>query len=31
MLGVSNIVIATTNIAHLSPFIAADLWPNIAP
>jgi len=30
-LGVADIVIATTNVRHLSRFIAADLWQNIAP
>ncbi|NER20842.1 MAG: type II toxin-antitoxin system VapC family toxin [Symploca sp. SIO1C2] len=29
MLGVSDVVIATTNVGHLSRFIAADLWQNI--
>ncbi|PZV17058.1 MAG: nuclease [Pseudanabaena sp.] len=28
-LGVSDVVIATTNIGHLSRFISADLWQNI--
>ncbi|NEP63800.1 MAG: type II toxin-antitoxin system VapC family toxin [Symploca sp. SIO2G7] len=28
-LGVSNVVIATTNVGHLSRFIAADLWQKI--
>ncbi len=27
--GVANVVIATTNIGHLSRFIAAELWQNI--
>jgi predicted nucleic acid-binding protein len=30
ILGVADVVIATTNIGHLSRFIAADLWQNIA-
>jgi predicted nucleic acid-binding protein len=30
-LEVSDIVIATTNIGHLSRFITAELWQNIAP
>jgi predicted nucleic acid-binding protein len=30
-LGVSDIVIATTNIGHLSRFVTADLWQNIVP
>jgi predicted nucleic acid-binding protein len=30
-LGVSDVVIATTNIGHLSRFISADLWQNIVP
>jgi predicted nucleic acid-binding protein len=30
-LGVPEVVIATTNLGHLSRFIAADLWQNIAP
>jgi predicted nucleic acid-binding protein len=29
-LGVSDVVIATTNMGHLSRFIAAELWQNIA-
>ncbi|NER98376.1 MAG: type II toxin-antitoxin system VapC family toxin [Symploca sp. SIO1B1] len=29
ILGVSDVVIATTNVGHLSRFIAADLWQNI--
>ncbi|MEM7794828.1 MAG: PIN domain-containing protein [Cyanobacteria bacterium P01_C01_bin.118] len=28
--GISNVVIATTNIGHLSRFIAADLWQNLS-
>lgn len=28
-LGVSDIVIATTNVGHLSRFVQADLWQNI--
>lgn len=28
-LAVPNVVIATTNVGHLSSFIAADLWQNI--
>ena len=27
----SDFVIATTNVAHLSPFAPADLWQNITP
>ncbi|MBF2008878.1 MAG: nuclease [Chlorogloeopsis fritschii C42_A2020_084] len=27
---VSNVVIATTNVGHLSRFVPADLWQNIA-
>jgi hypothetical protein len=30
-IGVPNIVIATTNLGHLSRFIAAELWQNIDP
>ncbi|MDB9527567.1 hypothetical protein PN498_16330 [Oscillatoria sp. CS-180] len=30
-LGNSDTVIATTNVGHLSRFIAADLWQNILP
>lgn len=30
-LGESDVVIATTNVGHLSRFIAAELWQNIAP
>jgi len=30
-LGEPDIVIATTNVGHLSRFIAAELWQNIAP
>lgn len=30
-LGTSDIVIATTNIGHLSRFVPADLWQNIPP
>jgi hypothetical protein len=30
-LGAPNVVIATTNVGHLARFVAADLWPNIAP
>lgn len=28
-LGISNVVIATTNIGHLSRFTTADIWQNI--
>lgn len=28
-LGVSDFIIATTNVGHLSRFITADIWPNI--
>nr|WP_228040998.1 nuclease [Nodosilinea sp. LEGE 07088] len=30
-LAVQDVVIATTNVGHLSRFIAADLWQNISP
>jgi predicted nucleic acid-binding protein len=30
-LGVANLVVATTNVAHLSRFVPAELWQNIAP
>jgi predicted nucleic acid-binding protein len=30
-LGVPDIVIATTNVGHLSRFVAAELWQSIAP
>lgn len=30
-LGIPEIVIATTNVGHLSRFIAAELWQNISP
>lgn len=30
-LGVPDVVIATTNVGHLSRFIAAEIWQNIAP
>jgi predicted nucleic acid-binding protein len=30
-LAIPDVVIATTNIGHLSRFIAAELWRNIAP
>lgn len=26
-----NVVVATTNVGHLSQFVAADLWTNITP
>jgi len=26
-----QVLIATTNVAHLSRFVTADLWTNIAP
>lgn len=29
--GVPDVVIATTNVGHLSRFIAAELWQNVAP
>ncbi len=29
-LGIPDIVIATTNVGHLSKFVAADLWQNVA-
>lgn len=28
-LGTGELVIATTNVGHLSRFVAADLWQNI--
>lgn len=31
MLGVSDFVIATTNVGHLSRFVAAELWRDIQP
>ncbi len=31
MLGVSDVVIATTNVGHLSRFVTAKLWQSIAP
>jgi len=30
-LGDPDVIIATTNVGHLSRFVAADLWQNIAP
>lgn len=30
-LGAAQIVVATTNIGHLSRFVPADLWQNISP
>lgn len=30
-LSVSDVIIATTNVGHLSRFVAADLWQNITP
>jgi predicted nucleic acid-binding protein len=30
-LGVSPVVVATTNIGHLSRFVAAELWQNLLP
>ena len=30
-LGIPDIVIVTTNVGHLSRFIAAELWQNVAP
>ncbi|MBJ7898512.1 MAG: nuclease [Cyanobacteria bacterium RI_101] len=30
-LGVPDVVIATTNMGHLSRFMAAELWQNITP
>jgi hypothetical protein len=30
-LGVADVIIATTNVGHLSRFVPADLWYNIAP
>lgn len=31
MLGAPQIVVATTNVGHLSRFVPADLWQNISP
>lgn len=30
-LGIPNVIIATTNLGHLSRFLTADLWQNISP
>jgi hypothetical protein len=30
-LGTSSVIIATTNVGHLSRFVAADIWQNIRP
>jgi predicted nucleic acid-binding protein len=30
-LGLTDFVIATTNVGHLSRFVAVELWPNISP
>lgn len=30
-LGTADVVIATTNVGHLSRFVAAELWENIVP
>jgi predicted nucleic acid-binding protein len=30
-LGASQVVVATTNVGHLSRFVPAELWQNIAP
>lgn len=30
-LAVANVVIATTNVGHLSKFVAAELWQGIPP
>jgi hypothetical protein len=30
-LNVLDVVIATTNVGHLSRFVRADLWQNITP
>lgn len=30
-LGASEVVVATTNVGHLSRFVTAELWQNIAP
>jgi hypothetical protein len=30
-LNVADVVIATTNVGHLSRFVRADLWQNITP
>lgn len=30
-LGVPNVIVATTNVGHLSRFVPADLWQNIPP
>jgi predicted nucleic acid-binding protein len=31
MLGTSDVVVATTNVGHLSRFVPAELWQNIVP
>ena len=30
-LGAPDVIIATTNVGHLSRFVAAEIWPNIVP
>ena len=30
-IGDSSVIIATTNVAHFTRFISAELWPNITP
>jgi predicted nucleic acid-binding protein len=30
-LGASNVVVATTNVSHLSRFVHAEIWQNISP
>jgi predicted nucleic acid-binding protein len=30
-IGSTNVVVATTNVGHLSRLVAADLWNNITP
>jgi len=30
-LGTPDVVVATTNIGHLSRFVPAELWQNVAP
>jgi len=30
-LGAADLVIATTNVAHLAQFVPAEVWQNIAP
>ena len=30
-LGLSDLVIATTNVGHLARFVPAELWQNVGP